>query len=538
MRTRAIKTPKVTSFVNEQGRALAEAEYLLLLEAEVYKRAEENLATMIRGIWPLLEPGRGYKHNWSVDCLCDHLTAVAMGHIQNLLINISPRTMKSITIDIGFPVWVWIQNRLNPDGSPKYPLMGPHVRFLTGAHTADLAIRDAVSSRRIMDSPWFKAAWSNRFKLTSDQNQKSRYENDKRGFRISFGTKTGVTGEGADYIILDDPHTVVEGMFSDVERKKVKDTWDQQIYNRLNDATPGKGARIVVMQRLHLDDLSGHILKQGNWVHLKLPMEYNPKTRCFIKETGWSDPRTKPGQLLWAERFTADMIAAEKKRLGPVGYAAQHDQEPVPMGGGIVPVGDFRRFKLPQSNLVEWAHQTFTTIVQFWDTASKAKELNDPWAGGTWGLMANGHRYLLEVYRARMTYPVGKQAVRDWHQKWKPSAVVIEDKSTGQSLLQELPNPPKHEKVQAVPCIPFEPDADKVTRMATEAPAITGGLVFIPEEADWIFDYIQECQRFPDSPTLDQVDMTSMALKHFRMLETSVPLVAPGSATSPSYWSV
>jgi predicted phage terminase large subunit-like protein len=293
------------------------------------------------------------------------------------------------------------------------------------------------------------------------------------------------------------------------------------------------------MQRLHAKDWTGHVLEQMNWVHLKLPQEYSSKSKC-VTSIGWQDPRAKDGELLWAARFPPNIIEQEKKRLGPAGFAGQQQQEPFIEGGGIVPVEAFKYMAYPPGDLIEWAHSYFELLVQVWDTAQKDKEINDPWAGSTWGLAPNGTRVLLEVVHARMTYPIGKQTVIDYHNKWRPHVVVIEDKSTGSSLIQELTNPPDprpgHPRIMALPVIGMEPDKDKLTRMSVESPAIAAGMVFLMDGADWLFDFKTECQHFPNGDHDDRVDMLSMALKYFRLNELAVPVVSPGGDTSESYW--
>jgi predicted phage terminase large subunit-like protein len=561
------------SAAEDFARAAVAAEIMVLQQAELYARGKRKLKNFIQVFWHVIEPGRPFLDNWSIGAVCEHLQAVSDGQIQQLLINVPPRTMKSTTVSVGFPVWTWIQDAMagqppanapafhrrkvaeqmggswhpptrrnlkaiqrfldvdKPEPMPEqpakaFPLKGPGVRFLTGSHSTDLATRDAVASRRIMEHPSFKEAYGKGFRMTSDQNTKTRYENDKRGFRIAFGTKTGITGEGGDIISLDDPHGVIEGMYSEQERTTVLTTWDMQIANRLND--PKTGARIITMQRLHQDDLSGHVMRERGYVHLCLPQEFDPARRCMTV-IGFQDPRTKPGELLWPSRFDEAFVAGERKRLGPYGYSGQHQQSPTPAEGGVIPVAAFKRFKLlDDETVVAWAHQTFDYIICAWDTAQKEKDMNDPWAGGVWGKLPTGQRYLLEVVRRRMGYPDGKRAVKELAAKWRPHVTVIEDKSTGSSLIQELPN-------EGVACLGQLPVGDKVMRASVESPAIHAGMVYIPEEAPWLHDYLTEAGAFPNA-TKDQIDMTSVALRHLREQDGVQLDSPPHEETAPSIW--
>jgi predicted phage terminase large subunit-like protein len=525
-----------SEFVDHFTQALIESELLCLLEAEAIIQSERSLYTFTKYVWPIVEPGREFIDNWHIGAICEHLQAVTWMQIQNLLINIPPRHMKSTLVDVIWPVWTWIQ-KFDDTGMPKSFRAGPQVKFLTGAHNEALATRDAVASRNLIMNHQFQVGFGRRFTMQKDQNQKHRYENNYKGYRLAFGMKTGVTGEGGDIVVVDDPHSVMEGMFSEVEREKALNTWDQQLANRLND--PVKGGRVGVMQRLHAKDWAGHVLEQMNWVHLKIPQEFSSKSRC-VTILGWQDPRTYDGELLWEARFPKHIIEQEKKRLGPAGYAGQQQQEPFIEGGGIVPVESFKYAPYPPGDFVEWAHNYFVQIVQFWDTAQKDKEINDPWAGGTWGIAPNGTRWLLDICHQRMTYPIGKQTVIDYHNKWRPHGIVIEDKSTGSSLIQELTNPPDprpgQPRVTALPVIPFEPEQDKLTRMSVESPAIAAGMVYLMDGAPWLFDFKTECQHFPNGDHDDRVDMLSMALKYFRLNEMAVPVVGPGGDESSSYW--
>lgn len=471
---------------------LLEAELLLQLEAEAYYAAQNDLATYTRLAWPELEPGRDLVWNWHMDAICDHLTAVSYGQITNLLISICPRTLKSTLCGVAWPTWTWAQ--------PLTPgtLRGPHVRFLTGSHSDGLAKRDALRSRRVMESTWYRGGYGH-FEFTSDQNTKGRYENDKLGSRLTFGVKTGVTGEGGDILMVDDPHVAVEGMYSKAERETVLDTWDQQIANRVND--PKNSARVIIMQRLHVSDLIGHVKEQMKCEILELPTEYDRKYHR-VTGLGWTDPREEDGKLLFPQRMTQEWVDAERKRLGAYGFAAQHGQRPVPFGGKIINVEAIGRFS-------HKAKYSYVFIGTFWDTAQKAADLNNPWAGGAIGYTEDGKIHILEVVRKRMGYPEGKQRVFDFHAKWQGAAIVVEDKSSGSSLVQEG-------QQVGLPMVPFQPEGDKVMRAAVESPTVEAGQVLVPDEGPWVGDFLAECAGFPDHETADQVDMFSMALRYIR----------------------
>jgi len=455
-------------------------------ELRAYAECKRSLHTFIKHAWPIICPGHAFVDNWHIKSICEHLEAVTRGDILRLVINIPPRFSKSAVVSVMWPAWIWLQD--------------PSRRFLTGSHKDTLAIRDTRLSRILINSPWFQKGWADKFQFSSDQNQKQRYENNKSGARVCFGMTSGVTGEGGDILIIDDPHKATSAMFSAAERKSAIDTFDQELSTRLNDHK--KSAIVIIMQRLHEEDLAGHVLKTGQYEHLCFPMEYEPARKC-VTSLGVQDPRSEPGELLCPARLPAEGVAAQKKTLGTYGASGQLQQSPVPSSGGIIKLEWFRSYQeIPSRD--QWIE-----VVQCWDTAQKANELlNCPWVCGTWIRTASGY-YLVDVYREWMDYPRGKRMLRSLAKKYNPNAIVIEDKSTGSSLLQECSD-------GILPLLAFEPEGDKVTRLATESPTIEAGNVWLPESASWLPDFLDEIGHFPLSTTMDQADMLSMALKYFR----------------------
>jgi predicted phage terminase large subunit-like protein len=285
-------------------------------------REAQSLCEFICHAWPIVEPATPFIPGKHLDAIVQHLEAVTHGQIRRLLINIPPRHMKSLAVSVFWPVWEWINH--------------PHRRWLFASYAQSLSIRDAVRSRRLIESHWFQSRWHDRFALTTDQNQKMRYDNNKTGCRIATSVDGSATGEGGDRVVADDPHNVTERE-SEAVRSATLEWWDQTMSTRLNN--PKTGARIIVMQRVHEKDLAGHVLEQGGYTHLFLPAEFEPGRKCVTykdperTELLWEDWRTKEGDLLWPERITQSEIADFKLRLGPSGYAGQFQQRPAPAGG-------------------------------------------------------------------------------------------------------------------------------------------------------------------------------------------------------------
>jgi phage terminase large subunit-like protein len=317
------------------------------------------------------------------------------------------------------------------------------------------------------------------YHLTGDQNAKVRYENNYSGYRIATSVGGAATGEGGDYVGVDDPHNIEE-IYSDVIREGVLEWWDKVMSTRLND--PKRSVRIIVMQRAHENDLAGHVQNQGGWEVLKLPMEYEiDKRKTSI---GWSDPRTKEGELLWPERFGREELTRLKKVLGPYGTAGQLQQRPAPEEGGIFKKAWFKLWP------IEDTMPTLEYIVQTYDTAFTEDTRNDPSAGETWGLFKHpkSQRYaiiLLDAWCEHLEYQdLRKRVKEDWSSYYgtqrdhrRPDIVLVEEKGSGITLLQDL----RLIKIAAYGYNPHK--ADKLVRAHAAVPFVFNGLVWLLESA-------------------------------------------------------
>ena len=354
--------------------------------------AERHLADFIRQAWPIIEPGP-YLHNWHVDAVAHHLEAVTAGEIRRLLINMPPRCMKSLSVGVFWPAWVWIDH--------------PELRWMFGSYDADLSIRDAVKTRDILQSPWYQARWGSRFSLKSDQNVKSRYDNDKGGFRLATSVGGGGTGEGGDVLVADDPLSAKQGE-SETARETAWIWWTRTMGSRMNN--PRTGAKVVVMQRLHEKDVAGRLIDQGGYVHLCLPNEFEPRVQIEAPALDWQDPRTQPGELLWPERIGPDETAELKgpSGLGSYGYAGQMQQRPAPAGGGDY----FKRASFP----IVHAVPAGCRWVRAWDlAATESGPGRDPdWTVGLKvGWVPDGIFYVAAMERFRGTPGQVKSTVRN-----------------------------------------------------------------------------------------------------------------------------
>jgi predicted phage terminase large subunit-like protein len=478
--------------------------------------AERHLSEFIRLMWPTIDP-HNYVHGWHIDAICEHAEAVINLEILRLVINIPPRHMKSITLSVGLTPWTWLKN--------------PALQFVYFSYASTLSIRDGVKARRVFESPVYKQWWGDRFNLTSDQNTKIRYDNDKGGYRICTSVEGVATGEGGDLLIIDDANNVQEAE-SDAIRTGTNQWFDEVIQSRFND--PKTGALISIQQRSNANDLTGHIMKKyGNdYTYLILPGRFEVESRrkmALRTFHGFTDPRKKEGELLWKERFGIPEMAALEKGLGVFGTAGQIQQRPAPREGGIVPLDKFSRYKVMP------ARETWIRISISYDTALKEKELNAYSVGQVWVETPRG-LFLLYIWRKKCRYPVLKRSAKNLCEEWVPHEVLIEDKSTGCVLIQDLEEDKKY------PIKKIDPGGiDKVMRMEAEADAIESGLCWIPEDASvvvnsgiadhpctWLAEFEDEVVDFPNSEYKDQIDPMSQYLKTVReRRQKQIPVVCP-----------
>jgi predicted phage terminase large subunit-like protein len=470
------------------------------LQAEICRR---SLKDFIRTAWPIVEPSP-LVWGWHIDALAEHLAAITAGQLKRLLITIPPRHGKSLIVGVLWPCWEWASR--------------PNGRWLFASYAESLAIRDNVKARRLIQSAWYQRNWAHVFQFAGDQNEKRKVETDRGGHRIAVGTGGSATGEGGDRLVIDDAHNVRE-IESDDVRKGVLDWHDQVWSTRAND--PRNTARIIVGQRVHEDDLAGHVLEQGGWEHLSLSAEFEGDNRATA--IGWSDPRTEMGQLLWPEQFGPAEVAAAKRVLGSYAYSAQYQQRPSPTGGGIFKRWWWRYWKpkgmdlqpvtvrladgsLQQIHAVDLPNE-FDEVIESFDMAFKDLATSDYVAGGVWATK-KADRFLLDQVRERLSFPRTLEAVKALSAKW-PMAhrKLVEDKANGTAVLATL----QHD-ISGL--IAVNPAGGKVARAQAVSPQVESGNVYLPHPAlaPWVDAFIEECSAFPNGKHDDQVDQMTQAL--------------------------
>ena len=450
--------------------------------AEIDKElSRRSFYEFVKMAWPVLEPETEFKDGWHVQAICDHLQALADGSIKRLIINIPPGCTKSILSCVMWPAWLWTDR--------------PATRFLTGSHSQTYSTRDALKSRRLLTSDWYQQRWGGIFVMTGDQNQKTRYENDKTGFRAAISVGTG-TGDRAGIRILDDPLNADYANSRaqiDSTNEWLRNTWATR------GSDPEKDCELLIMQRLHEQDPTGFSLAEfGGYEHLMLPMRFEIDRRC--KTSIFIDPRKTDGELLAPDRFSEQTVKDLERKMGSYLSAGQLQQKPAPREGGIVKTAWLKYYQI--------APLEFDEIIQAWDLTFKGGAKNDYVVGGVFG-RKGADVYLLDLIRDKLDASGQMKAIASLSSKWpEAGAKFVEEAANGAAVISLL----KDKIPGLIPITPKELGGDKEARLGSVVPFIEAGNLWLPAKAEWLNDYVAELTTFPSATYDDQVDVTSMAL--------------------------
>jgi predicted phage terminase large subunit-like protein len=501
-------------------RVLAEDEYLESLSQET------RLMDFVEGGWRYVEPA-AFQSNWHVEAVCDHLQAIADGELTRCIFNLPPRHMKSLGSNVFFPAWIWLQPVAKGEALQPDKLRGPGVKFMYLTYDQQLSTRDSIKCRQLIESLWYQERWGYRFDLRHDQNTKTRFDNMQGGHRIATSSNGMATGEGADIIVWDDPHNI-KHIESDTIRLEQLRTWDEVLPTRLNN--PKTGVFLVIMQRSHERDLTGHILaKETGWTHLCLPARYEPdhpyvyakgiphstsslpgSRYTWKKGEPWHDPRT-PGEPLWHGRFPKEVLDEWSMRLGSHADAGQLQQRPTARKGGL-----FEREWFEIVNAVPAG--CMSQRVRAWDLASSTEVKEDPdYTAGV--LMSRdpttGIFYVEDVRRDRWSPKVIRTTLRN---------VATQD---GYGCRIRVPcDPGQAGKFQASDIISWlagfvvhaeaESDSKGVRADPLSAQAEAGNVKLV--RGAWNDLFLDELCAFPTASHDDQVDAASAAFRALVMM--------------------
>lgn len=490
---------------------------------------KRSLPRFVRQAWQVVEPGVELVWNWHIDDICRHLQAVTRAitnyrlpedqrepgpEIFRLLINVPPGHMKSLLVNVFWFAWMWA----------KFPWL----RGLFASHELGLAMRDSVRSRDIVMSDWYQDTFQPTWSMKSDQNVKGKFLNDEQGARLCGSVGGSVTGWRGDFWAVDDPINLIDSR-SEVELEKAIWWIDKAMSSRLNNMQ--YGGRVMIMQRVHEDDPSGHVLRKKGltrWTHLCMPSEFEIKTKCRIEVTGYEDPRKIEGELLFPGMFGKQVIAEAKEDLGSDAYAGQHQQRPAPSEGGFFKRKWFRYYRRVKLEDGRWQYILTDPIAgttrrvmeeDCWtlitaDTAMKEKTMNDYWVAGVWhiervmddkGYQRGCTMMLRHVWRERCTAPEGEARLMELYDRFKPNYIGIEDKVSGTAVIQRFVR-------DGLPVQAIKANTDKVTRASTAQVWEENGKVWRPLDAEWLESNQTEMLVFPNGSNDDQVDMESHAV--------------------------
>jgi predicted phage terminase large subunit-like protein len=424
--------------------------------------------------------GSDFHLGWHIEVLAAKLEDVRCGRCKRLIINIPPRHLKSFMTSIVFPAYV-----LGHD---------PAKKILSVTYAQGLSENLARKSRTLMTSRLYESLFNTRL----SRDAVSDFETTAGGYRLSTSTSGVLTGRGADIIIIDDPIKANDAQ-SDNRRAFVNEWYDNTLRSRLNNQETG--AIIIVMQRLHADDLVAHVQQTEAWDVLSFPAiaERNDSYE-ILTPYGRKEIRRSAGEILQPSLVSAATLDIQRGAMTEYNFTAQYQQDPQPPAGIIVK-REWISFYDPHD-----PPRKFDQVVQSWDTANKDSELANFSVCTTWG-KTDRNMYLIDVFRRRLNFPDLKRAVREQAEQYHADVVLIEDKASGTSLLQEL-KADGFWQAQPAPAI----DGDKIMRLHGQTAKIQGGYALFPRNAPWLDIYLQELTGFPNAKHDDQVDSTVYAL--------------------------
>lgn len=476
--------PSLEAIRAEKHRRALEAERRRLIEdRDAIRDRCRRLSGFVREAWHVIEPTAALVWNWHLDALCDHLEAITDGRLfpPRLLANVPPGSSKSLIVSVLWQAWEW-----GPRGLPSN-------RFLATAFNEGPVKRDTRKCRDLMLSEWYRSLWPD---VTLTRTGETSFANSRTGTRegIAFGSLTSQRG---DRLIIDDPHST-ETAESDAERSRTVRQFQEGALNRLNDQA--KSAIVVIMQRLHEQDVSGAILKAGmGFTHLCLPMEFEPERRCRTP-IGFEDPRTYDGELLDPVRFPREVVERDFKPYA-YAWAGQYQQRPVPREGGL-----FKRHWF-EGKFVH-AAAAGTVWVRHWDLAASTRTTSARTAGVKLGRQPDGKFVVGHVEKTRQEGAEVRRLIK---------AIAETD---GREVMISLPQDPGQAgKVQKQDFVAMlggwnvraEPETgDKITRAEPFSAQCEAGNVLIVE-GDWNAEYLDELCLFPGGTFKDQVDASSGA---------------------------
>ena len=447
----------------------------------------KKLSCFIERCFYEVNPTQAFNQNWHIQALCYQLEKIATGKTKRLLITLPPRNLKSLCASIAFPAFL-----LGHD---------PSKRIIAVSYAQELANAHSASFRKILHARWYQELFAHT-KIAANKDSESETRTTKGGYRLSTAIGGSLTGRGGSLLIIDDPMKAADAA-SKAQRERVKEWYDTTLLSRLDDKQ--NGAIVLIMQRLHVDDLAGHVLETGHWEHLNLPAIADAPMRIDLD--GEREYLFKAGELLHAQRDDMAVLDELKSAMGTQAFSAQYLQSPIPDGGAMIKWNWMAYYdQLPPKGAYP------QEIVQSWDTASKTHELAD-YSVGITALKIKEALYIIDINRKKLDYPALKREIIAYKKRFNAQTLLIEDKGSGSSLIQDL-------KREHIACKPIMPEGDKVMRMDACTALIEGGMLHLPQTAPWLNDFKAEMLAFPHGRHDDQVDALSQLINWSKQKRT------------------
>lgn len=449
---------------------------LTLLHEERKRQVEASYYEFVKDCFEILVPGEEFQDNWHIKYICDILQAevhriiAKIPKTEDIIFNVPPRSLKSIMTTVCLPAWSWIHSA--------------HLKHVGSSYSADLSLDHNGMTKTIVESDWYQGNWGDRVQISKDQNTKGYFRLTKRGFRLCTSTGGTITGKGGDIVYVDDAVNPVHAD-SDIEREKGNTFFDKTLISRLDN--PDVGVFIVIMQRLHENDLTGHLLakqKQGmKWRYICIPAEKTP----YVTPKALADNYSDDG-LFFPKRFSRAVLDRLAIGVGGLGYSGQYLQMPFTEGGGIIDItkfGTFTMSDLPAS--VTWNFAI--------DSAYTAKKSNDPTGIIAYAFHRNNY-YIRAATSDWLEFPALCKHIVFWTRRegyTSKSRIFIEPKASGMSVAQSLKDTTGLNVILDKP-----PTTDKESRVQEVTPKIDAGRVYLLKGAHWVDKFKSQCEMFPN----------------------------------------
>ncbi|MDX2091226.1 MAG: phage terminase large subunit [Kofleriaceae bacterium] len=487
------------------------AELLASVPADVWRAEQQrrSLAAFFRAGWHVLEPTTPLAWSWHLEEVCNHVQVVIedwarrqgdptyVQRVRDLLVSVGPGTGKSRIGVYAIP-WAWLR--------------WPSLRAICFSANPRVALRDSMYAREVIASPWYRETFAPSWRIRDDADAKGSFVNSAGGFRNAIGIDARIVGERADLLWVDDPHDPEEAT-SDAQRRSVLERWDASIANRLNDMSTS--VRIGIAHRVHEADWAAARIAEG-WCELRLPTVFEADNACTTPIGG--DHRTIDGESLHPTRLTPEVIAKEKERLGPLRWAALHQQRPAPAGGALIKTSWLRFHRAPgapdgaslrprgcfEGPAVETPDMFDAVCIAADLAGGKLTKTGDYNVIVAVGKKGSGF-FLLDAWRARADFPEVQRQMRAFAARWPTSRKVVEAAASGSSLVSSL-------AAEIPGLIGQPPRGDKVSNLQAVLAFFEAGNVYLPEHWPGLADAVAELVTFPNGRHDDFVDSLRLAV--------------------------